>query len=56
VNPTRWQCKKKLGVERGKGYTSLYDGIDRADEKLMKLLPLRWNERRKEERKCCRVQ
>jgi hypothetical protein len=47
VNPTRWQCKKKLGIEKGKGYTSLYNGIDRADEKLMKLLPLRWNEGRK---------
>jgi hypothetical protein len=47
VNPTRWQCKKKLAVERGKGYTSLYYSIDRPDEKLMKLLPLRWNEGRK---------
>ena len=47
MNPTRWHFKKKLGVERGKGYTSLYYGIDRPDEKLMKLLPLRWNEGRK---------
>ena len=33
---------------REKGYTSLYNGIDRADEKLMKLLPLKWNEGREE--------
>lgn len=47
MNPTRWQCKKKLGAEGGNGFTSLYYGIDRPDEKLMKLLPLRWNEGRK---------
>lgn len=47
MNPARWQCEKNVGVERRKGYTSLYYSIDRPDEKLMKLLPLRWNEGRK---------
>jgi hypothetical protein len=44
VNSTRWQCKKRLGEERGKGQTSLYYSLDLQDEKLMKLFPLRWNE------------